>query len=52
LREEVRRGGSLLASGIFVDREADVVAAFDTAGLDVVGRAAHGDWVALEATCR
>jgi hypothetical protein len=32
-----------------VDREADVRAAFAAAGLDVVGRSADGDWVALEA---
>lgn len=50
LRDELRPGGSLLASGIFVDREADVRAAFEAAGLPVTGRLADGDWVALEAT--
>ena len=52
LREEVRRGGILLASGIFIDREADVRTAFAAAGLDVTARLAEGDWVALEAVRR
>jgi ribosomal protein L11 methyltransferase len=49
LRDELRPGGILVASGIFVDREADVVAAFERVGLVVTGRRAEGDWVALEA---
>ncbi len=49
LRDELRPGGSLLASGIFVDREREVRAAFDAGGFDIVGRSAEGDWVALEA---
>ncbi|MFL5674961.1 MAG: 50S ribosomal protein L11 methyltransferase [Chloroflexota bacterium] len=49
LRDELRPGGRLLASGIFVDREAEVAAAFEAAGLSVTGRTAEGDWVALEA---
>ena len=49
LRDELRPGGSLLASGIFIDREAEVRAAFETSGLAVVGRSMEGDWVALEA---
>jgi ribosomal protein L11 methyltransferase len=48
LRDELRAGGTLLASGIFVDREAEVAAAFEAAGLTVTGRTAEGDWVALE----
>jgi len=44
--------GRLLASGIFVDREDDVRAAFESAGLRVLGRDAEGDWVALEAERR
>ena len=52
LHAELRPGGTLLASGIFVDREADVAAAFDAAGLAVAGRSAEGDWVALEAVRR
>jgi len=45
-------GGRLLASGIFVDREGDVRAALQAAGLRVVRREAEGDWVALEAERR
>jgi ribosomal protein L11 methylase PrmA len=52
LRDELRPGGTLLASGIFVDREAEVRAAFDAVGLGVGGRSVEGDWVALEATRR
>ena len=49
LRDELTPGGALLASGIFVDRESDVRAAFAAAGLDVTSRAADGEWVLLEA---
>ena len=49
LAGELRSGGRLLASGIFVDREADVRAAFAAAGLRVLRRDAEGDWVALDA---
>jgi ribosomal protein L11 methyltransferase len=52
LRRELRPGGRLLASGIFVDREGDVRDAFETAGLAVTGRTAEGDWVALDAVRR
>jgi ribosomal protein L11 methyltransferase len=52
LNAELRPGGTLLASGIFVDREADVTAAFEAAGLAVAGRSTEGDWVALEAVRR
>lgn len=52
LRDELRPGGTLVASGIFVDREAEVRIAFEAAGLAVVGRRAEGDWVALDATRR
>jgi ribosomal protein L11 methyltransferase len=48
LAEAVRPGGRVLASGIFVDREVEVAAAFATAGLAVVGRSAEGEWVALD----
>ena len=48
LREEIRPGGALLASGIFIDREAEVVAAFEAVGLVVVARTSEGEWVALE----
>ncbi len=49
LAAELRPGGRLLASGIFVDREPDVRASFEGAGLRVLRREAEGDWVALEA---
>ena len=45
---DLRPGGTLLASGIFENREADVVAAFEARGLVIVERRAEGDWVALE----
>lgn len=48
LHDELRPGGILLASGILDDREADVVAAFEAAGLAVTARTFEGDWVALE----
>jgi ribosomal protein L11 methyltransferase len=44
----VRAGGRLLAGGIYKDREAEVQAAFESAGLRVIGRRAEEDWVALE----
>jgi len=50
LRAELSPGGRLVASGIIVDREADVRAAFEAAGLAVTERTGEGDWVALEAT--
>ncbi|HET7027215.1 MAG TPA: 50S ribosomal protein L11 methyltransferase [Candidatus Limnocylindrales bacterium] len=49
LAGELRPGGVLVASGIFVEREQDVRAAFEAAGLRVHGRAEDGDWVLLEA---
>ena len=49
LRAELADGGTLIASGIFVDREAEVAAAFRSAGLAVTARDVEGDWVALEA---
>ncbi|MEP7379344.1 MAG: 50S ribosomal protein L11 methyltransferase [Chloroflexota bacterium] len=42
-------GGRLLAGGIYKDREADVRSAFESAGLQIIGRSADEDWVALEA---
>jgi ribosomal protein L11 methyltransferase len=50
LRDELVPGGTIVASGVFVDRESDVRDAFESAGLDVAGRREEGDWVALEAT--
>ena len=48
LHDELRPGGTLIASGIFVDREAEVRAAVEASGLVVGGRTAEGEWVALE----
>ena len=50
LRDELRPGGTLVASGIFIDREAEVRGAFETTGLRIGGRSADGDWVALVAS--
>jgi ribosomal protein L11 methyltransferase len=50
LHAELRPGGSLVASGIFVDREAEVGTAFEVAGLEPTDRSVDGDWIAL--TCR
>jgi ribosomal protein L11 methyltransferase len=49
LAAELRPGGRLLASGIFVDRETEVRAAFEAVGLAAVDRSSEGDWIALEA---
>jgi ribosomal protein L11 methyltransferase len=49
IRDELRPGGQVLASGIFVDREGDVREAFGRAGLRVTDRSSEGEWVALEA---
>ena len=47
LRDELRRGGLLVASGIFIDREPEVAVAFGRVGLEVLERSVEGDWVAL-----
>jgi ribosomal protein L11 methyltransferase len=49
LVEDLLPGGTLLASGIFANREAEVVAAFEARGLVIARRWTEGDWVALEA---
>ncbi len=49
LAAEVVPGGTLIASGIFIDREADVRAALQAAGLEILDRRHETDWVALEA---
>jgi ribosomal protein L11 methyltransferase len=49
LRDEIRPGGTLLASGIFVDREDEVRDAFSSVGLIVRESTQEGDWVALRA---
>jgi ribosomal protein L11 methyltransferase len=48
LVEDLRPGGTLIASGIFLTREEDVVEAFTARGLVLANRWAEGDWVALE----
>ncbi len=47
LAAELRPGGRLIASGIFIDRESDVRRALEGAGLRCEAREAEGDWVAL-----
>jgi ribosomal protein L11 methyltransferase len=49
LRTELKPGGGLIASGIFVDRERDVRSAFRAAGLEVIQAWSETDWVALHA---
>jgi ribosomal protein L11 methyltransferase len=48
LEAELTPDGTLLASGIFADREREVVTAFEAAGLRIGSRSSEGDWVALE----
>ena len=49
LAAELERGGTLIASGIFIDREPEVRRALEGAGLDITSRRDETDWVALEA---
>jgi ribosomal protein L11 methyltransferase len=49
LANELVPGGTLIGSGIFIDREPDTRRALEAAGLDIVGRWFESDWVALEA---
>jgi ribosomal protein L11 methyltransferase len=49
LAAELGSEGTLIASGIFIDREPDTRAALEGAGLEIVGRWHESDWVALEA---
>jgi ribosomal protein L11 methyltransferase len=48
LAASIRPGGRMLASGIFIDREAQVVDAFQAVGLRVGRRARETDWVLLD----
>jgi ribosomal protein L11 methyltransferase len=48
LISDTRPGGTLLASGIFENRETEVAAAFTSRGLSIANRWAEGDWVVLE----
>ncbi|MGH2382548.1 MAG: 50S ribosomal protein L11 methyltransferase [Candidatus Limnocylindria bacterium] len=47
LARHLAPGGTLLASGIIEPRAAEVIAAFETAGLGVVERRNDGEWVSL-----
>ncbi|MBV9792019.1 MAG: 50S ribosomal protein L11 methyltransferase [Chloroflexi bacterium] len=47
LERALKPGGLLVTSGIISDRETDVVAAFEAAGLQPIERLQEGDWVAL-----
>ena len=49
LARELVPGGTLIASGIFVDREVDVREALAAAGFRIDARRHESDWVALEA---
>ncbi len=49
LASVVRPTGQLVASGIFVDREPEVVEAFERAGMSIVDRTEESDWVCLRA---
>jgi ribosomal protein L11 methyltransferase len=49
LRDELRPGGTLLASGIFSEREIEVRDAFAATGMAISDRRTEGEWVALEA---
>lgn len=49
LHDELAPGGTLVASGIFVDRAPEVRGALEAAGLAVRNTTSEGDWVALEA---
>ena len=49
LADELVPGGTLIASGIFIDRESGVRAALEAAGLRITRRYDETDWVALVA---
>jgi ribosomal protein L11 methyltransferase len=47
LAAAVRPGGTVIASGIIKEREAEVTAALAARGLQLLERRAEGDWVML-----
>jgi len=49
LAGELVPGGTLIASGIFIDREVAARQALEAAGFEITGRWDESDWVALEA---
>jgi ribosomal protein L11 methyltransferase len=50
LMEELLPGGTMVASGIFIDREPEVRRALEAAGLEIREAWHDADWVALEAS--
>ena len=49
LADELVPGGTLIASGIFIDREGGVREALEAAGFRITKRYHESDWVALTA---
>jgi ribosomal protein L11 methyltransferase len=49
LAAELVPGGTLIGSGIFIDREAATHRALEAAGFEITGRWVESDWVSLEA---
>ena len=45
--EFLKDGAILITSGIIDDRKEDVLAAYETAGLTLIGEAEQGGWVSL-----
>ena len=52
LAAELAPGGTIIGSGIFIDREAATRGSLEAAGFEITGRWAESDWVALEGTLR
>ena len=52
LAGELVPDGTLIGSGIFIDRERAARRALESAGFEIVGRWHESDWVALEAVLR
>jgi len=52
LAAELAPGGTIIGSGIFIDREAPTRASLEDAGFEITERWAESDWVALEGTLR
>jgi ribosomal protein L11 methyltransferase len=52
LAGELAPGGTIIGSGIFIDREHATRAALETAGFEITRRLAESDWVALVAVLR
>ena len=46
-KAHLAKNGTIIASGIILEREADVLAAADKAGLAMLDRKNKGEWVAL-----